>query len=106
MAERDRFELDLADALRAYAEDAPTEVRPTELARQFAAAYPHRRTAIGPWRLAAVLRAGLAPAPGRGPARRDGRRDAARRLAAPPGAPSRGTGGRVAGVPVAHGQPR
>ena len=56
MAERDRFELDLAAALRAYAEDAPTYARPTELARQFAAAYPHRRTSIGPWRLVAVPR--------------------------------------------------
>ena len=56
MAERDRFELDLADALRAYAQDAPTQVRPTEIARHFAAAYPHRRTAIGPWRLVAIPR--------------------------------------------------
>jgi hypothetical protein len=56
MAERDRFELDLAAALRAYAEDAPTYARPTELARQFATAYPHGRTAIGPWRLVAVPR--------------------------------------------------
>jgi len=49
MAERDRFELDLATALRAYLEDAPTEVRPTELARQFATAYPHRRAVLGRW---------------------------------------------------------
>jgi hypothetical protein len=56
MAERDRFELDLAAALRAYAEDAPTQVRPTELARHFAAAYPHRRTGLGPWRFAAIPR--------------------------------------------------
>jgi len=56
MAERDRFELDLAAALRAYAEDAPTQVRPTEIARHFAAAYPHGRTAIGPWRLPVALR--------------------------------------------------
>ena len=49
MAERDRFELDLAAALRAYLEEAPTEVRPTELARQFATAYPHRRAAFGRW---------------------------------------------------------
>ncbi|MEI8333735.1 MAG: hypothetical protein WCH74_07765 [Chloroflexota bacterium] len=56
MAERDRFELDLAAALRAYALDAPTEVRPTELAQQFAAAYPHGRTALGPWRPVAVPR--------------------------------------------------
>jgi len=49
MAERDRFELDLAAALRAYLGDAPTEVRPTELARQFATAYPHRRGALGRW---------------------------------------------------------
>jgi len=56
MAERDRFELDLAAALRAYLEEAPTEVRPTELARQFATAYPHGRTTFGPWRLVAVPR--------------------------------------------------
>jgi hypothetical protein len=56
MAERDRFELDLAAALRAYLEEAPTEVRPTELARQFATAYPHRRAALGPWHLPTALR--------------------------------------------------
>jgi hypothetical protein len=56
MAERDRFELDVAEALRAYAEDAPTQVGPTELARHFATAYPHRRTLFGPWRPAEVLR--------------------------------------------------
>jgi hypothetical protein len=49
MAERDRFELDLAAAVRAYLENAPTQVRPSELARQFATAYPHRRTALGRW---------------------------------------------------------
>lgn len=49
MAERDRFELDLAAALHAYLEDAPTEVWPTELARQFATAYPRGRRAIGHW---------------------------------------------------------
>ena len=36
MADRDRFELDLAAALRTYLEEAPTEVRPTDLARHFA----------------------------------------------------------------------
>ena len=51
MAEHDRFELDLAAALRAYATDAPTQVRPTELARQFATAYPHGRPVIARWRL-------------------------------------------------------
>jgi len=56
MPERDRFELDLAAALRAYLDEAPTEVRPTELAREFAAAYPNGRTKIGPWRLAAIPR--------------------------------------------------
>jgi hypothetical protein len=56
MAERDRFELDLADALRAYAQDAPTQVRPTELARHFASVYPHRRTVLDPGRLLPVLR--------------------------------------------------
>ena len=49
MAERDRFELDLAAALRTYLGDAPTEVRPTELAHQFAATYPHGRTALARW---------------------------------------------------------
>ncbi|HYN48720.1 MAG TPA: hypothetical protein VER83_07615, partial [Candidatus Nanopelagicales bacterium] len=49
MAERDRFELDLAAAVRAYLDDAPTQVRPSELARQFATAYPHRRTALARW---------------------------------------------------------
>jgi hypothetical protein len=56
MAERDRFELDLATALRRYAEDAPTQVRPLELARYFAAAHPHRRAGIGHWGLVAVPR--------------------------------------------------
>ena len=54
MAERERFELDLADALRTYAESAPTRVRPAELARHFATAYPHRRTLFGAWRPIAV----------------------------------------------------
>ncbi len=49
MAERDLFELDLAAFLRAYAEDAPTQVRPAELARQFATDYPHRRSGFGRW---------------------------------------------------------
>ena len=56
MAERDRFELDLAAALRAYAEDAPMQVHPTELVRHFAAAYPHGTTTFGPWRFAAIPR--------------------------------------------------
>ena len=56
MAERDRFELDLGAALRAFAEDAPTQARPSELARHFATAYPHRRTAIPHWRPAQVPR--------------------------------------------------
>ena len=50
MAERDPFETDLADAFRAYPESAPTQVRPAELARHFATAYPHRRTLLGAWR--------------------------------------------------------
>jgi hypothetical protein len=54
MAERDRFELDLAAAMRAYLEEAPTEVRPTELARHFATAHPHGTTTFGPWRFAAI----------------------------------------------------
>lgn len=49
MAERDRFELDLAAALRQYAEEAPTQVRPLELARQLATANPRRRAALGRW---------------------------------------------------------
>lgn len=49
MAERDRFELDLAAYLRSYAQDAPTDVRPAELARHFAEAYPHRRGLTGGW---------------------------------------------------------
>jgi hypothetical protein len=49
MAERDRFELDLAAALRSYLEDAPTQVRPTELARHFAVAHPHRRGVLARW---------------------------------------------------------
>jgi hypothetical protein len=56
MSERDRFERDLGTALSAYAEDAPTQVRPTELARHFASAYPHRRTVLDPGRLLPVLR--------------------------------------------------
>ena len=72
MAERDRFELDLATALRAFAENAPTEVHPSELARRFAVEYPHGRTAIP-----------QAPGPG-----------FPRRLAAAAGAPSgAGAGG-------------
>ena len=55
MAERDRFELDLAAALRSYLEELPTQVRPTELARHFAVAYPHRRIMLG-------RRFGLTPA--------------------------------------------
>jgi hypothetical protein len=56
MAERDPSELDLAAAFRAYLEDAPTQVRPTELARQLATAYPHGTTTSGLWRLIAVPR--------------------------------------------------
>lgn len=49
MAERDRFELDLAAFLRTYAEDAPTDVRPAELAHHFAEAYPHGRGVTARW---------------------------------------------------------
>ena len=56
MAERDRFEVDLAAALLVYLEGAPTQVRPLELARHFAAAHPHRRAGIGHWGLVAVPR--------------------------------------------------
>lgn len=51
MAERDRFELDLMAALRDYAADAPIEVRPGALARQFAAAHAHGRTSLERWGL-------------------------------------------------------
>jgi hypothetical protein len=56
MAERDRFEVDLAAALLVYLEGAPTQVRPLDLARHFAAAHPHRRAGIGHWPLVAVPR--------------------------------------------------
>jgi hypothetical protein len=54
MAERDPSELDLAAAFRAYLEDAPTEVRPAELARHFATDYPLGRTSISLRRFAAI----------------------------------------------------
>jgi hypothetical protein len=54
MAEREPSDLDLADAFRAYLEDAPTQVRPTELARHFATAYPRGKTLLGAWRPIAV----------------------------------------------------
>ena len=56
MADRDRFELDLAAALRTYLEEAPTEVRPTDLARHFATDYPPGRTSISLQRFAAIPR--------------------------------------------------
>jgi hypothetical protein len=56
MAEPDRFELDVAEALRAYAEDAPTQVGPSELARHFATAYPHRRIGFDRWRPTGAVR--------------------------------------------------
>ena len=56
MAERDRFERDLAAALLAYLADAPTQVRPAELARRFATTHPHGRAAFGTRRLTAVPR--------------------------------------------------
>lgn len=56
MAERDRFELDLTAALRAYAEDAPTQVRPAELARRLAVTHPHRRAVLSFWPPVAVAR--------------------------------------------------
>ena len=49
MAERDLSELDLRAAFRTYLEGAPTQVRPTELARHFAITYPRRRTLVGRW---------------------------------------------------------
>lgn len=52
MAERDRFELDVAEALRAYVDDAPTTVQPDEVVRRLAATRPRRATTFGPWRLA------------------------------------------------------
>jgi hypothetical protein len=56
MAEHEPFDLDLADAFRGYLEDAPTQVRPTELARHLATTYPRGRTAFGPWRLGPTAR--------------------------------------------------
>ena len=56
MADRDRFELDLAAALQTYLDEAPTEVRPTELARHFATDYPPGRTSISLRRFAAIPR--------------------------------------------------
>jgi hypothetical protein len=56
MAEREPFDLDLADAFRGYLEDAPTQVRPSELARHLATTYPRGRTAFGPWRLGPTVR--------------------------------------------------
>ena len=47
MLEHDPSEFELAAAFRAYLEDAPTEVRPVELARHFASTYPHRRGLTG-----------------------------------------------------------
>jgi hypothetical protein len=49
MAERDLSELDLAAAFRAYLEDAPTDVWPTELAHEFAVDHPNGRTRFGRW---------------------------------------------------------
>ena len=43
MTERDSFELELAAFLRACAADAPTDVRPAEIARRAAETYPRRR---------------------------------------------------------------
>ena len=56
MTEGDRFELDLAEALRAYAEEARTQVHSTELAHHFATTYPHRRTRFVPWHLGQTVR--------------------------------------------------
>jgi hypothetical protein len=56
MAERELSELDLRAAFRAYTEDAPTDVRPVELARHFATDHPYRRSPIGPWGPPAVPR--------------------------------------------------
>ena len=61
MTERDRFELDLADALRAYAEEASLQVHPTELARQLATAYPHGRTRFGAWGLGSTVHLAWVP---------------------------------------------
>ena len=56
MAERDRSDLDLRAALRAFAEDAPTDVRPAELARRFAVDHPRGRILLPPWRPALLPR--------------------------------------------------
>lgn len=50
MREREPSELDIAMAFRVFLEDAPTEVRPAELADRLARAHPRRRTVIGGWR--------------------------------------------------------
>ena len=49
MTEREASELDLRAAFAVYLEGAPTQVRPAELARHFATAYPRRRAATGRW---------------------------------------------------------
>jgi hypothetical protein len=49
MAEREPSELDLRAAFDAYLEDAPTQVRPAELAHGFATTYPIRHSALGRW---------------------------------------------------------
>lgn len=51
MAERDSFELRLAEALRAYAEDAPTNARPAELVGLLASTHPRGKAAIAPLHL-------------------------------------------------------
>ncbi len=58
MTEREPSELALAEAFRAYAEEASTQVRPAKLARHFATIYPHGRTRLVPWRLGTTVRLG------------------------------------------------
>jgi len=60
MTEREPSDLELAEAFRAYAEEASTQVRPSELARHFATVYPHR-TGFGPRRLGTTGRLAWVP---------------------------------------------
>jgi hypothetical protein len=49
MAEREPSELDLRAAFDAYLADAPTQIRPAELAHGLATAHPLGRSALGRW---------------------------------------------------------
>lgn len=49
MADREISELEIRAAFRSFLEDAPTEVRPAELADEIALAHPHRQGALARW---------------------------------------------------------